>query len=101
MKLLTPPEQLREIRQFELFDDFLWHISPHLWTNLAADTNATVAIDADGVGGIVAINTGDATDNNEAALVSTNELFKFAADKPLMAECRLQYSERMQSTIWD
>jgi len=92
MKLLTPPEQLREIRQFEFFDDFLWHISTQ-WTNLASDTNSSVAIDADGVGGIVAINTGDATDNNEAALASTNELFKFASDKPMMAEAKIQYAE--------
>ena len=33
------------------------------------------------------------TDNNEVCLASTNELFKFADDKPFVAECRLQYAE--------
>lgn len=93
MKLLSPPEQIREIRQFELFDDFLWYISPHVWTSDVTDTNSSVAIDADGVGGIVALNTGDNTDNNEVSLATTNELFLFAADKPMMAQTRLQFSE--------
>lgn len=93
MKLLHYPEALREIRQFSLYDDFLWYLSPHLWTSLAADTNSAVAIDADGVGGVVQLNTGDATDNNEAGVVSTNELFLFAADKPLIAQSRIQFTE--------
>lgn len=76
--------------QFELFDDFLWHISPHLWTNLASE--GTVAIDADGVGGVVDL-TASNTDNNEVALVTTNELFLLASDKPVMAECRLKLVE--------
>jgi hypothetical protein len=63
--------------QVELFDDFLWYLSPHLWTSLVTDTNSAVAIDADGVGGQITVFTGDGTDNNEAALATTNELFLF------------------------
>lgn len=87
------PDFLGDLKhQFGFFDDFLWYISPHMWTALAADSTATVTIDADGVGGIVAIFT-DTTDNNEAALVTTNELFKLAAGKPFRAGARIQFTE--------
>jgi hypothetical protein len=79
--------------QVELFDDFLWYLSPHLWTSLVTDTNSAVAIDADGVGGQITVFTGDGTDNNEAALATTNELFLFAAGKPFVVECRLKFSQ--------
>ena len=93
MQLLQrSPALLKARLDFELFDDFLWYISPHLWTSLVADTGSTCAIDADGVGGIVQLGT-DTTDNDETCLASTNELALFAADKPFYAECRLQYTE--------
>ena len=92
MNMLHYPETLREVRQFEVFDDFVWYISPHLWTALAADASSAVAIDADGVGGVVTISTA-ATDNNEAALFTTNELFLFAAGKPLIGEARIKFSD--------
>ena len=78
---------------YHIFDDFEWFISPHRWTSLAADTNATVTTDADGLGGILEIYTGDATDNNEAAVRTTNEAFLPAPGKPWELEARLQYSE--------
>lgn len=78
---------------FELQDDFLWYITPHLWTSLAADTNSSVAVDADGHGGILVISTGDVTNNNEAGVRTTNELLLFAGDRPFYAEARLQYTE--------
>lgn len=93
MKLNKYPDFLGRSDQFELYDDFLWYVSPHLWTSLAADTNTAVAIDADGESGVLSIGTGDATDNNEAGTFTTNELFKFAADRPLCAEARIQFTE--------
>lgn len=64
-----------------------------MWTSLASDTNSSVAIDADGVGGQIVINTGDATDNNEAGVRTTNELFLAAPGKPIIYEARIQYTE--------
>lgn len=86
------PDLVKDRRWFSLEDDFLWYISPHLWTALASDSTVTVAIDADGVGGVVQIGI-DATNNNEACIATTNEVFKFASDKPLVAEARIQYTE--------
>lgn len=92
MQLLKPSEILGDLRwQFEVIDDFHWFLSPHLWTTLTAD-GGTLAIDADGVGGVVQLVTG-ATDNDELCLATTNELFLFAADRTIYAEVRIQYTE--------
>ena len=79
---------------FGIWSDFVNFVTAQDgWTSLAADTNASVTIDADGVGGIAVLNTGDATDNNEAALFTTQELFLAAAGKPIYAAARIQYTE--------
>lgn len=78
--------------QHELKDDFHYYNSAELWTSLAVDAGTSVAIDAAGVGGIVKLTTG-ATDNNEAGLFTTNELFLLAAGKSLRAGVRLQFTE--------
>jgi hypothetical protein len=79
-------------QQHEIFDDFFWYVTAHTWTSLAADTNAAVAA-TDAAGGVLSISTGDATDNNQAGVFTTNESFKFAADAPLFGEAKIQYSE--------
>lgn len=72
---------------FGFFEDFYEFVSGDLFTDTSADTGASWA-GTDGAGGIVTGATG-ATDNNEAYLHTTRELFKFAADKPLIFEARL------------
>jgi len=79
-------------RQYGFFEDFLEYTTGDLFSDVQADTGATVAIDADGEGGLVLLTTG-ATDNNEAYLFSTRELFLFAANRPLVCEARIQYAE--------
>src|SRR6185436_2560334 len=92
MKVLDLPQDVKERRMFGFFDDFEWYISPHRWSSLAADAGASVAIGASAAGGTVVLTTG-ATDNNEAAVATTNSPFKMADDKPLLFESRLQYAE--------
>jgi hypothetical protein len=91
-KLLEQPEPLKLSRQFGLFDDFTEYTDTQRFTKTTADAGTSVALDADGIGGVLQLSTG-ATDNNEAYVESTNELFKFAADKPLAFEARLQFTE--------
>lgn len=91
MKKLFKPDFDLYREQYSLFDDFLWYISPHMWTALAADGESP-AIDADGEGGVVQLVSG-ATDNDELGVFTTNELFIFAADRPIHAIGRIQYSE--------
>lgn len=93
MKLLELWDELRNRREFWLADDFLWYITPHLWTSLTEDSG-TVAIvsGASGVGGILAITTGSTIDD-EGAFGTTNKPFLFAAEKPLLYEARVQLTE--------
>ena len=93
MKLLELADGLRLRREYGMFEDFLWYISPHLWTSLAADAGVTApAVSASVAGGVVSMATG-ATDNNEVAVATTNKPFKFADDAPLVFEARTQFSE--------
>jgi hypothetical protein len=90
-KLLELPEPLKLRRQFGIFDDFDTYVTTQRWTT-TADAGGTLALDADGVGGVLAVTT-DGDDNDEAYAELTVEMFKFAADKPLAFEARLQYAE--------
>lgn len=78
--------------QFELFDDFLAYTDTQLWTKTDGDAGASVAVDGDGVGGLLTLTTG-ATDNNEAYIETTNELFKIVAGKEIELEARLTFTE--------
>lgn len=91
-KLLTLPDDfLLGRRIFGFFDDFFHFVTADLWTSLAADSGASVAV-GDAAGGIVVLTTGG-TNNNEAYLKNTKEIFKFAEDKPILFEARIQYAE--------
>ena len=93
MKTLSFPDHYARMRyQFELFDDFDWLISPHRWTNLAADGGVTGFATGDTKYGVLQGATG-ATNNNEIAIRSTNALALFAADYAFVFEVRLQYTE--------
>ena len=92
MRSMELPIILQRIRQAALWDHFFEFVTADKWTSLAADSGASVALDADYVGGGVILTTG-ATDNNECALRSTVEAFKFAADKPIVAACIATWAE--------
>ena len=89
--LATPSHQHLNNRIFTWFEDFAWYITPHLWTSLASDGGTSVAI-VTGDNGLLGLTTG-ATDNNEAAVRTTNKLFTIADGKTLVGEALLQYSE--------
>jgi hypothetical protein len=84
---------LERSKTFGFLDDFEWYVTAHRWTSLVSDTNSSVAVDADLPGGVLVINTGDNTDNNEAAVKSTNEIILPAPGKPWLIESRIQYTE--------
>jgi len=96
MKLLELPDALRLRRQCTLFDDFLWYISPHVWTSLATDGGTSVAAGTSAAAGTVILTTG-ATDNNEAAIATTNKPYLFASEKTMRFEANSQYAEAATS----
>ena len=82
---------LRLLRHQFCIDDDFPYLDAVKWLTEEADAAASVAHDADGTGGIILLTTG-AVDNNEAYIFS-NELFKTAVGKSLIASCRLSYTE--------
>lgn len=74
------------------FDHFRSVVTAHEgWTTLVADTTPTVTC-PDAVNGLARLFT-DTTDNNEVALRTTAELFKFGTNRNIFGACKLQYSE--------
>lgn len=92
MPALTPNTDhiARGLNNFGRWDDFAT-LDTELWNTIDADSGASVAHDADGVGGKVLITTG-ATDNNEGYLY-THELFKFEAGKGLVVVGLIDFTE--------
>lgn len=84
---------LERVDTFGFFEDFDHYVTADRFTSLAADTNSSVAIDADGSGGILVINTGDNTDNNEAGVRTTGELLLPKPGKPWACGASIQYTE--------
>lgn len=85
------PHLLNDVDTVHLHDDFFWYVTAHQWTSLAADTTPTLTV-GDAVNGVLALFT-DTTDNNEVAVRSTAELFKFGTNREIYGRCKLQYSE--------
>jgi hypothetical protein len=82
---------MQNIRQFGVFDDFVDWEAAFIWNEESADTSAAIAHDADGVGGILTLTTGT-TDNMECYMYS-NEIFKVATGKPIIAVARLKFDD--------
>ena len=92
MRVVDLRDELKLRRAFGFFDDFEWLISPHRWTNLAADVGTTAFAEGDRESGRLSGATG-ATDNNEIDIRTTTEPFLVAANRQLIFEARIQYTE--------
>ena len=82
---------LIKARTMPVFDHFTSYTDTQLWTSVATGGGASVA-NNDGDGGILTLTTG-ATLNNEAATKTTRKLFTFVANKPMLFQCGLKYTE--------
>lgn len=92
-KRLMLPASLANKSQVEIFDDFTWYVTAHNFTSVLTDSGtATVGDAANGVLAI-ACSDGSVADNDEGYVKSTAELFKFAADCPILFEAKIQYTE--------
>jgi len=93
-KLVTVPDgDLVRQRCHGFFDDFDHLVTADRWTTIVSNSGAVSV--SDGAGGIVTLDTSDATaaDNDESYLHTTTELFKFANEKPLIVQARVQFTE--------
>lgn len=84
---------LAQRNQFTIQDDFIRDVDSADWVTTLTDSGTASVGDA--VGGVIALVPSDGTvaDNDEAYIESANEVFKFAADKPLLFEARVQFAE--------
>ena len=87
------PWLLSQRNQFTIQDDFLRDVDSADWVTTLTDSGTASVGDA--VGGVIALVPSDGTvaDNDEAYVESANEVFKFAGDKPLLFEARVQFTE--------
>ncbi len=93
MKFCPYPNEMDALSlAFWIFDDFLTKDTT-IWSSTLTDTGTANCTDA--AGGVIALIPSDGTvaDNDEAYIHVANETFKFADDKPLVAECRIQFTE--------
>lgn len=93
MKALNSSQAVQNARlQFELVDHFASYTDTQTWTKTDGDAGASVAIDADGTGGLMLLTTG-ATDNNECYMETTNELFNFLDNRPINLQALVNFTE--------
>ena len=76
---------------FFVFSDFEHFVTADAFTSLVADAGTSIAVN-DAVGGRLSLTTG-ATDNNEADVRTTAEVYLVADNKPIYFECLAQYTE--------
>lgn len=92
VKQCTPPEFAYKARLHGwLFDHFHHYTDGDEWTDLVADTTATVA-SGDYPNGQILLYT-DTTNNNEVMVKSTHKAFIFANNTPLIFESRIKFVE--------
>jgi hypothetical protein len=84
---------LWDLDTFHVWDDFWWDQTDLSWVDTVTDTGTALVGDA--TRGIMTLTPSDATvaDNDEVYLASANQLFLFAAGRPLYAKCRLSFVE--------
>src|SRR5688572_5665980 len=91
--LIGYPDAMVNVRTFGFLDDFDWYVTAHRWTTVATDSG-TVSV-ADGKNGVLALVASDGTvaDNDESYVKSTAELFLVAANKPIVGQALVQFTE--------
>jgi hypothetical protein len=98
MKMLDMLNTFVERRALIVSDEFNNYSSGGLWTSLTTGsvTVATGTPTTPTSGAMVSalIITGDATQNHDGAVATTNSLFQFLANKPLVYEALLQFTEQ-------
>jgi hypothetical protein len=84
---------LWDLDTFFVFDDFWGDQTDLFWIDTITDLGSAAVGDASR--GIITLTPSDGTvaDNDEVYLASANQLFIFAASRPLYARSRLQFTE--------
>ena len=92
-KGLNLPQAVHDLSLYSGLVDHFVGKNTTLWTTTSADSGTAAMSDA--AGGVIVLTSGDGTavDNDECYLLTTNELFLFAAGKPLHHRARVQLAQ--------
>lgn len=87
------PPQVVDSWYAQLFDDFWWYVTAHLWTSTLSDSG-TIAVGntANGVA-LLTPSDGSVADNDEAYLGQTAAAFLLAANRGLCGDFLVQFTE--------
>lgn len=80
-------------RTFGFLDDFEWFVTAHRWTSVLTDSGTAAVGDASKGILVLTPSDGSVADNDEAYIKTTNEVFLIAENKPILGECKLQFTE--------
>lgn len=93
VKLLTPVDFIDQDRTFVMEDNFIWYISPHLWTSTLTDTGSVTPLTTHGGGVALTPSDGTVADNDEAYIGWTTKNIVPTNLKPIVFQGVIQYTE--------
>lgn len=93
VKLLDPIDFLDTDRTLAFEDNFLWYLSPHMWTATLTDTGTVTALTTHGGGVAITPSDGTVADNDEAYLGGTIKNIVPTNQKPIVFQAIVQYTE--------
>lgn len=92
-KLLDHVDFVDQDRTLVWEENFLWYISPHLWTATLTDSGTTVALTTHGGGVALTPSDGSVTNNDENYLSWTNKNIVPTNLKPIVFQSEIQFTE--------
>lgn len=93
VKLLDEVDFVDQDRTLVMEDNFLWYISPHLWTATVTDTGTVLPLTTHGGGVALTPSDGTVADNDETYLGFTNKNIVPTNLKPIVFQGIVQYTE--------
>lgn len=93
VKLLDAVDYVDQDRTLTWEDNFLWYISPHLWTATLTDTGTVTPLTTHGGGVAITPSDGTVADNDEAYLGWTNKNIVPTNLKPIVFQTVIQFTE--------
>lgn len=89
-KTLGHPENTFSRDYWELFDDFTWYVDAHQWTKVTVGTGT---LTHEGDAGRTCVKLFATADKDAAVLATTDEIGKYTANKAIIAECRVIFTD--------
>ena len=93
VKLLDEIDLVDQDRTLVFEDNFLWYISPHLWTSVLTDSGTVALLTTHGGGITLNPSDGTVTNNDEAYVSFTNKNIVPTSQKPIVFQASVQFTE--------